>query len=96
MVLVGNNGVLPRRDLNLSACKLDDEDIPDDLNCLSLSKILVLSNNSFVELKESLIQLTNLKALYLYDCNDIHPQLLPKFLTTLQYVGGLNSLKSIS
>ncbi|XP_008465659.3 TMV resistance protein N-like [Cucumis melo] len=90
--LVGStNGLLPIRDLNLSDCNLVDEDIPDDIKCLYLLEILDLSKNSFVRLKQSLTQLTNLKALYLNDCFNIQPQLLPKLPTSLQYVGGQNS-----
>ncbi|XP_038890297.1 TMV resistance protein N-like [Benincasa hispida] len=90
------NDVLPLKDLNLSDCNLEDEDIPDDIKCLSLLEILDLSKNSFVKLKESLTQLVNLKALYLNDCINIQPQLLPKLPTTLQYVGGQNSQDNIS
>ncbi|KGN53797.1 hypothetical protein Csa_014858 [Cucumis sativus] len=51
MDLVGSNGVLPIRDLNLSDCNLVDEDIPDDIKCFSLLEILDLSKNCFVRLK---------------------------------------------
>ncbi|KAE8650930.1 hypothetical protein Csa_023530, partial [Cucumis sativus] len=52
MDLVGSNGVLPITDLNQSDCNLVDEDIPDDIKCLSLLEILDLSKNSFVRLKK--------------------------------------------
>ncbi|KGN51226.1 hypothetical protein Csa_008699 [Cucumis sativus] len=89
--LVGSNDVLPIRDLNLSDCNIVDEDIRDDIKCLFLLEILDLSKNSFVRLKQSLPRLTNLIALYLNDCFNIQPQLLPKLPTSLHNVGGQNS-----
>lgn len=54
--------------LNLSGCNLTDVDIPNDIGSLFSLKELDLSWNNFCSLPYSLGQLSNLKNLYLREC----------------------------
>ena len=53
----------------LSYCNLPA--IPDVVGCLSSLKVLSLGGNNFVCLPESIIQLTNLVSLRLFDCTEL-------------------------
>ncbi|XP_048436880.1 TMV resistance protein N-like isoform X3 [Pyrus x bretschneideri] len=57
--------------LDLSDCNLQEGDLPDDIGCLSLLKILSLSRNNFVSLPESIRHLSKLRDLHLEGCKSL-------------------------
>ena len=63
------SGLCSLTELVLSYCNLWV--IPDVIGCLSSLKVLSLGGNNFVCIPESIIQLTNLDELLLFDCTDL-------------------------
>nr|XP_023929566.1 TMV resistance protein N-like [Quercus suber] len=68
--------------LDLSYCNV--QTIPNVLGCLSSLEALNLRGNNFVCLPESIIQLSNLRALYLSGCT--HLRMLPKLPLNIKYI----------
>ncbi|XP_050255236.1 TMV resistance protein N-like [Quercus robur] len=63
------SGLCSLTELVLGYCNLSV--IPDVIGCLSSLEVLNLAANNFVCIPESIIQLTNLDILYLFDCTDL-------------------------
>ncbi|KAL4594233.1 hypothetical protein ACB092_12G006000 [Castanea dentata] len=68
--------------LDLSYCNV--QTIPNVLGCLSSLDILDLRGNNFVSLPESIIQLSNLRSLYMGCCT--HLQMLPKLPLNIEHI----------
>ncbi|XP_075648262.1 TMV resistance protein N-like [Castanea sativa] len=80
--------------LDLSYCNI--QTIPDVLGPLSSLEVLNLTGNNFVCLPESIIQLSNLRGLYLGRCNQL--QMLPKLPLNMYFIDatGCTSLETLS
>ncbi|XP_075657557.1 TMV resistance protein N-like [Castanea sativa] len=80
--------------LDLSYCNV--QTIPNDLGCLSSLKRLNLRGNNFVCLPESIIQLSNLRELFIGGC--AHLQMLPKLPLNIEYIDATKciSLETLS
>ncbi|XP_030932944.1 disease resistance protein RPP2B-like isoform X2 [Quercus lobata] len=80
--------------LDLSYCNI--RTIPDVLGSLSSLEVLNLKGNNFVCLPESIIQLSNLGALYLGGCTQL--QMLPKLPLNMNFINatGCTSLETLS
>ena len=87
------SGLCSLTKLVLSYCNLSV--IPDVIGCLSSLKVLDLGANNFVCIPESIIQLTNLEGLYLFDCTEL--QSLPRLPLNIRevYLVGCISLETI-
>ena len=84
MVMLENSlsGLCSLTQLDLSFCNL--QSIPDDIGCLSSLSYLNLGGNHFACLPESMIQLSNLKSLWLSFCTSLRS--LPKLPLNLDYI----------
>ncbi|KAL5778632.1 hypothetical protein ACOSQ2_009369 [Xanthoceras sorbifolium] len=80
LVLPSLAGLFNLKILDLSDCNLLEGALPDDLGSLRSLKELMLSNNNFVSLPESINQLSKLKILCLEKCQMLKsiPELPPK------------------
>ena len=81
------------RDLNLSYCNL--RAVPDLIGCLSSLTFLNLRGNNFVNLPQSIIQLSHLKTLYLSGCMGL--RLLLELPLNIMYINanGCMSLETL-
>ncbi|KAF3946647.1 hypothetical protein CMV_027109 [Castanea mollissima] len=75
-------GLCSLTQLDLSYCNV--QTIPNVLGCLSSLKHLNLRGNNFVCLPESIIQLSNLRCLYMGGCT--HLRMLPKLPLNIEYI----------
>nr|XP_023881032.1 TMV resistance protein N-like [Quercus suber] len=80
--------------LDLSYCNV--QTIPNVLGCLSSLEHLNLKGNNFVSLPESIIQLSNLRDLYMGGCT--HLRMLPKLPLNIEYIDATKctSLETLS
>ena len=80
--------------LDLSYCNV--QTIPNVLGCLSSLERLNLRGNNFVSLPESIIQLSNLRGLYMGGCT--HLRMLPKLPLNIKYIDATKctSLETLS
>ena len=80
--------------LDLSYCKV--QTIPNVLGCLSSLEHLNLRGNNFVCLLESIIQLSNLRSLFIGGC--AHLRMLPKLPLNIEYIDATKctSLETLS
>ena len=80
--------------LDLSYCNV--QTIPNVLGCLSSLEHLNLRGNNFVCLPESIVQLSNLRYLYMGGCT--HLQMLPKLPLNIEYIDATKctSLETLS
>ena len=68
---------------------------PNALGCFSSLEHLNIRGNNFVYLHESIIQLSNLRYLYMGGCN--HLRMLPKLPLNIKfYMGGCSHLQMLS
>ena len=79
---------------DLSHCNV--QTIPNALGCLSSLECLNLRGNNFVCLPESIIQLSNLRYLYMDGCT--HLRMLPKLPLNIEYIDATmcTSLETLS
>ena len=75
-------GLCSLTELDLSYCNV--QTIPKVLGCLSSLESLNLRGNNFVCLPESIVQLSNLRWLYMGGCT--HLRMLPKLPLNIEYI----------
>ena len=87
-------GLCSLTELDLSYCNV--QTIPNVLGCLSSLEYLNLRENNFVSLPESIIQLSNLRDLYMGGCT--HLRMLPKLPLNIKYIDATKctSLETLS
>ena len=87
-------GLCSLTELDLSYCNV--QTIPNVLGSLSSLEDLNLRGNNFVCLPESIVQLSNLRRLYMGGCT--HLRMLPKLLLNIEYIDATKctSLETLS